>query len=62
MRYSDRFNLLNGNPVIFARYFQDRFELFFKVIVLDSPLGKTNYYTIRGEFQVHGSPYVHSFI
>ena len=29
MSYSDRFNLLNENPVIVARHFQYRVELFF---------------------------------
>ena len=42
MSYSDRCKLLNGNPVIVARHFQYRVELFFKVIVLDSPLRNTN--------------------
>ena len=62
MSYSDRCKLLNGKPVIVARYFQYRLELFFKVIVLDGPLGKTNYHTIIVDFQVRGSPHVHSFI
>ena len=54
--------MLNGNPVIVARHFQYRVESFLKVIVLDGPLGKTNCYAIRVEFQVRGSPQVHSFI
>ena len=62
MGYSDRCKLLNGNPVIVARHFQYRVELFFKVIVLDGPLGKTNYHAIIVDFQVPGSPHVHSFI
>ena len=41
MSYSDKCKLLNGNPVIVARHFQYRVELFFKMIVLDGPLGKT---------------------
>ena len=45
-----------------ARHFQYRAELFFNVTALDGPLGKTNYYAIRVEFQVRGSPHVHSFI
>ena len=28
-----------------------RAELFFKAILLDGPLGKTNYYAIRVEFE-----------
>ena len=31
-------------------------------MVLDVPLGKTSYYAIRVEFQVRGSPHIHSFI
>ena len=30
--------------------------------VLNEPLGKTQYYAIRVEFQVRGSPNIHSFI
>ena len=36
--------------------------MFFKVIVLDGPLGKTQYYATRVEFQVRGSSHMHSFI
>ena len=36
--------------------------MFFKVIVLDGSLGKTQYYAIRVEFQVRGSAHMHSFI
>ena len=41
---------------IVARHFQYRVEMFFKVIVLDGALGKTQYHAIRVEFQVRGSP------
>ena len=37
-------------------------EMFFKFVVLDGPYGKTQYYLIRVELQVRGSPHVHSFI
>ena len=37
-------------------------KYFFKTIILNGPLGKTNYYAIWVEFQVRGSPRVHSFI
>ena len=53
---------MNKNPVLVARHFQYRAEIFFKVIVLDDPLGKTQHYAIRVEFQVRGSPHIHSFI
>ena len=53
---------MNKNPVVVARDFQYRVEIFFKMIVLDGPLGKTGYYAICVEFQVRGSPHIHSFI
>ena len=60
--YHDRCAVLNSNPVLVARHFQYRVELFFKLFVVDGPLGKTKYYAIRVEFQVRGSPHIHSFI
>ena len=62
MTYHERCDTLNKNPVLVARHFQYRVEMFFKIIVLDGPLGKTQYYAIRIEFQVRGSPHIHSFI
>ena len=62
MTYQKRRNTLNKNPVLVARHFQYRVEIFFKAIVLDGPLGKTSYYAIRVEFQVRSSPHIHSFI
>ena len=53
---------LNKNPVLVARHFQYRVEMFCKIIVLDGPLGKTQYYAIRVEFQVRGSLHIHSSI
>ena len=50
------------NPVLFARHFQYRVETFFKVIVLNGPFGKVKCHAIRVEFQVRGSPHIHSFI
>ena len=49
-------------PVLVARHFQNRVEVFFKKIVLNGPLGRTRYYAICVEFQVRGSPHIHSFI
>ena len=60
--YQQRCKLLNNNPVLVARHFQYKVELFFKEIILDGPLGKTKYYALRIEFQERGSPHVHSFI
>ena len=37
-------------------------EVFFKEILVDGPLGKIKYYVIRFEFQVRGSPHIHSFL
>ena len=62
MTYQERCNTLNKNPVLVARHFQYRVEIFFKVIVLDGPLNKTSYYAIRVEFQVRDSLHIHSFI
>ena len=62
MCYQDRCDTLNKNPVLVAKHFQYRVEGFFKEIVLNGPLGKTKYYAIRVEFQVRGSPHIHSFI
>lgn len=62
LSYHERCKLLNSNPVLLARHFQFRVETFFKEIILDGPLGKTKYYAIRVEFQVRGSPHIHSFV
>ena len=62
MSYQERRDTLNKNPVLVARYFQYRVEMIFKVIVLDGPLGKAQYYAIQIEFQVRGSPHIHYFI
>ena len=50
---------LNQNPVLLPRHFQYRVEMFFKVIVIDSPLGEVKYHAIHIEFEVRGSTYVH---
>ena len=57
-----RCEYLNQNPVLLAKHFQHRVEMFFKVVVIDGPLGKVKYHPIRIEFQVRGSPHVHSFL
>ena len=48
--------------MLLARHFQYRVEAFFKEIIVDGPLGKVIYYAIRVEFQVRGSPHIHSFL
>ena len=62
MAYHERCGTSNKNPVLAARHFQYIVQMFFKVIALDGPLGKTHYYAIRVEFQVRGSPHIHSLI
>ena len=37
-------------------------EIFFKVFIIDIPLGKLKYCAIRVDFQICGNPYIHSFI
>ena len=43
LSYQERCNLSNNNPVLMARHFPYKVEVFFKEIVLDGPLGKTKY-------------------
>ena len=59
--YQERCNLLNNDQVLVARHFQYKVEVFFKEIIIDSPLGITKYYAIRIELQERGSTHVHSF-
>ena len=37
-------------------------EIFHKVFIIDGPKGKSKYYAIQVEFQIRGSPHIHSFI
>ena len=62
LSYHDSCNILNSNPVLVARHFQYRVEVFFELIIIDGPLGKSKCYAIRVAFQIRGSPQVHSFI
>ena len=62
LSYQERHKLLNMNPVLVVRHFQYRVEVLFKEILVDGPLGKIKYYVIRFEFQVRGSPHIHSFL
>ena len=64
LSYKDMCNLLNNNPVLVARHFQYKVEVFFKDIIFDGPLGKTKYYAICIEFQervVHMSIRLYGF-
>ena len=62
--YYRRCNLLNQNPVLTARHFQYRVEVFFKEVQLHKNccLGKIDNYVIKVEFQFRGSPHVHCFL
>ena len=61
MDYFKRCKFLNDNPVTVLRHFEHRVEVFFReVILISGPLSNVNYYAIRVEFQVRGSPHVHS--
>ena len=62
MDFFERCRFLKLNPVVLARHFQYRVEIFFKVIIINGPLGKVKYHAIRVEFQVRGSPHIHSFL
>jgi len=62
LNYYQQTEIFNGNPVLLARHFQYRVETFFKTIVVNGPLGEVRYYAIRVEFQVRGSPHIHSLL
>ena len=63
--YFERCSYLKFNLVLLAPQFQYRIENcedFFHAIVLNGPQGRVKYYAIRVEFQVRGSPHIHSFL
>ena len=62
LSYQEQCNLLNNNPVLVARHFQYKIEVFFREIILDGNLWKTKYYAICIEFQERDSSHVHSFL
>ena len=62
MDFFTRCEYLNQNSVLLVKHFQHRVEMFFKVVVIDGPLGKIKYHPIRIDFQARGSPHVHSFL
>ena len=64
LSYNEKCSLLNLNPVIVAKHFQNRVESFFKDVLLSNvnPIGKIIYYALRIEFQMRGSPHLHSLI
>ena len=50
LSYQERTKLLNENPVLVARHFQYKVQVFFKELILDGPLGKTKCYALRIDF------------
>lgn len=62
LSYHDRYSVLNSNLVIAARYLQYIVEIFFKVFIIDEPLGKSKYYAIWMEFQMRWSTRIHPFL
>ena len=57
--------LLNCDPVTVARLFQNRLDLYLKVVLKSSINilgGKILYYAIKIEFQMRGSPHAHMLI
>ena len=62
LTYEKRCKYLNSNPVLAARHFQYKLEVFFQKILFDGRLGELSYYIHRVEFQISGIPHIHSFI
>ena len=64
LSYNEKCSLLNLNPVIVAKHFQHKVETFFKDVLLSNAklIGKIVYYALRIEFQMRGSPHLHSLI
>ena len=64
LSYDEKCKMLNLNPVIVAKHFQHRVEMFFTEVPLSKsqPIGKIVYYALRIEFQMRGSPHLHALI
>ena len=58
LSFQGRTKLLNENPVLVARHFKYKVQVFFKELILDRALGKTKYYALRIE---RGRRHVHVF-
>ena len=61
MDFFERCKYLTLNPVLLARHFQYRVEVFFKAIIADGPLGRVKYHAIRVEFQEEDLTCVHFY-
>ena len=59
---SERRELMRTNPVVTARHFAHRFQCFLREVIKGSgqPIGEVVDYFWRIEFQLRGSPHVHS--
>ena len=59
---SERGELMRTNPVVTARHFAHRFQCFLREVIKGSgqPIGEVVDYFWRIEFQLRGSPHVHS--
>ena len=64
LSYVERCEMLNANPVVTAKHFQHRVETFFREVLLSqsNPIAKVIYYALRIEFQMRGSPHLHTLI
>ena len=60
--YLQRRKLLNYNQVPVAKHFQNKLQVFFKLIALDGSLVKIKYYALRIEFDGRRSPHVNAFL
>ena len=59
LSFDEKCKMLNLNPVIAAKHFQYRVETFFSEVHLSKskPIVKIEYYALRIEFQMRGSPH-----
>ena len=65
MSWEQRCGFLRSNPVTAARHFDNRLQIFLRVILLNKkllPLGNVIAYKMRIEFQLRGSPHVHMLL
>ena len=61
-KYQERYSLLNNNPALVARYFQYKTGVFFKEIILEGSLGKTNIMLYVSNFKkMVAHIFVHSY-
>ncbi|XP_077378697.1 uncharacterized protein LOC144019426 isoform X12 [Festucalex cinctus] len=63
LEWADKCELLRHNPVAAARYFDFRWHIFLREVIMSdsNPIGKILDYFHRVEFQQRGSPHTHCF-